>query len=144
MGFYVTDWNYGGWKAKLDAGRLIRITYNGASQAKPKPVWFVPAAQGDNFTATTAELIEGLKHPAQSVRLVAQRRLSERADAIGPVLALLRDTKAPAYARWSAIWTLDRMNGGKAGRAEIISALRDGDATVRMQAARQLGHTQGD
>ncbi len=139
MGFYVTDWNYGGWKAKLDAGRLIKITYNGPSQAKAKPAWFVPAAQGEKFIATSAELIEGLKHPAQSMRLVAQRRLAERPDATPMVVGGLKDAKAPAYARWSAIWTLDRMNGGKAGRAEIIAALRDSDATVRMQAARQLG-----
>ncbi|HEV8379370.1 MAG TPA: HEAT repeat domain-containing protein [Tepidisphaeraceae bacterium] len=139
MGFYVTDWNYGGWKAKVDAGRLIKITYNGPSQAKPKPAWFVLAAQGEKFTATTAELTEGLKHPAQSVRLVAQRRLAERPDAVQKVVALLKDVKAPIYARWSAIWTLDHIRGGKAGRAEIIAALRDADATIRMQAARQLG-----
>src|SRR5207245_7033313 len=80
MGFYVTDWNYGGWKAKVEAGRLIKITYNGPSQAKPKPKWFVPAAQGEKFSATTAELIEGLKHPAQSVRRDAERRVAEQGD----------------------------------------------------------------
>ncbi|HEV8606988.1 MAG TPA: PVC-type heme-binding CxxCH protein [Tepidisphaeraceae bacterium] len=139
MGFYVTDWNYGGWKAKLEAGRLIKITYGGASQAKPKPKWFVAAAQGEKFSATTKELVEGLRHPAQSVRLVAQRRVAERGDAGPMVIALLKDVKAPAYARWSAIWTLDRMDGGKMARAEIIARLRDGEATVRMQAARELG-----
>ena len=40
MGFNVTDWNYGGWKAKVEAGRLIKISYNGPSLAKPKPKWF--------------------------------------------------------------------------------------------------------
>src|ERR1041384_2751947 len=63
--------------------------------------------QGAGLRAVVGDLDAGQKHPAQSVRLVAQRRLAERAEAITPVLALLKDAKAPAYARWSAIWTLD-------------------------------------
>src|SRR5205823_5907112 len=51
MGFYVCDWNYGGWMQKLDAGRLIKLTYTGPSHAAPKPAWFVPAAEGKSFTA---------------------------------------------------------------------------------------------
>jgi putative membrane-bound dehydrogenase-like protein len=140
LGFIVTDWNYGGWKSKTEAGRLLKVTYTGKSLAAPKPAWFIPAGSGKKFEATTAELIDGLKHPAESVRLIAQRRLAERgAEAVKPLTDLLADTKAPATARWHAIWALDALDGGKAGRPAIIAALKDSDASVRRQAARELG-----
>ena len=66
LGFYVADWNFGGWKSKQVAGRLLKVTYTGKSLAAPKPAWFVPAAMGRKFEATTAELIEGLKHPCRA------------------------------------------------------------------------------
>src|SRR5688500_88715 len=66
LGLIVTDWNYGGWKnaeAGGKVGRLIRVTWTGKSEAKPKPAWFVPAGTAKKFEATTAQLIEGLTHP---------------------------------------------------------------------------------
>lgn len=48
-------------------------------------------------------------------------------------------TNTFAHARWSAIWTLDAIDGGRAQRQSILSALHDPDATVQAQAARQLG-----
>ena len=76
---------------------------------------------GKEFKAETKELIEALKHPAESVRLVAQRRIADRgAEAIPMLVALLSDAKAPAYARWFAIWTLDRIDKGTAGRDAIL------------------------
>ena len=145
MGFYIADWNYGGWKNKADTGRLIKLTYTGPSMAAPKPAWFVPAAEGKKFEATTQDLVAALSHPAQSVRLVAQRRIAERgAEAIPLLIAVLNDAKAPAWARWSAIWTLDKLEDGKAGRDAIVAVLKDenADLSVRMQAARQLGTRQ--
>ena len=140
LGFIIADWNLGGWKSKVEAGRLLRFTYTGKSQAAPKPAWFVPAAQGQPFVASIADLVAGLKHPAQSVRLVAQRRLvARRHEAVKPLVELLGDVKAPAFSRWSAVWALDGIDGGAAGRGAIIAALKDGDASVRRQAARQLG-----
>src|SRR4029078_4733701 len=130
MGFYVTDWNYGGWKAKVDAGRLLKVTYNGPSQARPKPEWFVPAAQGERFEATTQALIEGLLHPAQSVRLVAQRRLAERKDSILALIRLLDDENVTPRTKWSAIWTIDQIK--KNQTAMIARSLRDKDASVRI------------
>ena len=143
-GFYICDWNINGWNSKkaYDAGRLIKLTWTGQSQAAPKPAWYVPAATGQKFQATTAELIAGLAHPAQSVRLVAERRVGERGvEAVSPLIALLKDSSATNEARWSAIWTLDRIDDGKAGRDAIISLLTDQqvDVSIRMQAARQLG-----
>lgn len=141
MSLYVADWNYGGWKQPVVAGRLLKVTYTGAaSAAVEKPKWYVPAASGKPFEATVAELTKGLFHPAQAVRLVAQRRLAERgAEAVEAVTAVLADPKAPPRARWSAIWTLDAI-GGKVATDAVLKVLTDADASVRRQAARQLGN----
>ena len=141
LSFYIADWNYGGWKSKTIAGRLLKVTYTGTSLAAPKPAWWVPAASGRPFTATTAELVAALAHPAQNVRLVAQRRLAERGAAVVPALkTLLGDTTAPTHARWHAIWTLDAIDAGASARTEIIAvAAGESEVTVRAQAIRQLG-----
>lgn len=147
MGFYICDWNFAGWNSKKlnDAGRFMKLTYTGSSQATAKPKWYIPAAMGEKFDATTAELIAALSHPAESVRLVASRRIGERGtEAVAPLIALLNDNTAPKEARWHAIWTLDRIEDGKAGRNAIIAALSNPqlDVSIRMQAARQLGTRQ--
>jgi putative membrane-bound dehydrogenase-like protein len=141
MSFYVTDWNFDGWRKNESAGRLFKVTYTGPSQATPKPKWYVRAAMGKSFRATDAEMISALKHPAQSVRMVAQRRLAERGQAVVRALkALLTDSKAPPYARWHAIWTLDAIDHGASARHEIVAlAAGDNDVSVRAQAIRQLG-----
>ena len=138
-GFYVADWGKGTWKHYDVIGRLYRVTYTGITQETPKPAWYIPAGTGQKFEASTTELIAGLSHPAESVRLIAQRRLAERKDAERQLEALLKDTKAAAWARWSAIWTLDAIDGGRKARKKIIAALNDKDPTVQMQAERQLG-----
>jgi putative heme-binding domain-containing protein len=143
MGFYVTDWGLNGWKNGEVVGRLFKLTYTGKSRAAPKPDWYIPAASGQKFKASTKELVQALSHPSQSVRLVAQRRLADRRkDGERKLASLLKDTKAPPCARWSAIWTLDAIDGGKKERRVILSALKDKDATVQAQAARQLGTRQ--
>ena len=141
MSLYIADWNYSGWSNKnVKAGRLVKATYTGKSQAAPKPAWYVPASMGKPFTATTAELVEGLKHPAQSVRFVAMRRLAERgAEAVGPLTSLMNDATATAVARWSALWTLDRMPDIAKHEDKIIGLLHDPDDSVVRQAIRQLG-----
>ena len=142
-GILVADWNYAGWRnAQADAGRLLKLTYTGKQNSVAKPSWYIAAATGKKFEATTEELIAALSHPAQSVRLVAQRRIAERGrDAVGPLIALLNDAKAPSHARWHAIWTLDGMDDGKGVREAIIGVLKSSqaDVSVRMQAARELG-----
>jgi putative membrane-bound dehydrogenase-like protein len=143
LSLYLADWNVSGWKKPDIAGRLLKVTYTGQSNAAPKPAWWIPAGTGRPFQATTDELITGLKHPAQNVRLVAQRRLAERGTEATPkLLALLRDVSAPRMARVHAIWTLDAMDGGLSARQDIIAVLNDKDDTVRAQAIRQLGTRQ--
>jgi putative membrane-bound dehydrogenase-like protein len=145
MGFLVTDWNFGGWKQASEGGkrgRLIRVTWAGKSEAAPRPYWYVAAGTGKPFRASNEELIEALMHPAQSVRLVAQRRLSERGDdVVKPLRALLKDAKAPAHARWHAIWALDGIGKHLAGCSANAEVLRDRstDPSVRRQAAKWFG-----
>ena len=137
---YVGDWQFPGWRNDAKAGRLLKLTYQGASAATPKPAWFIPAAMGREFRASTDELISGLSHSARSVRMVAQRRLAERgAEAVPNLVTLLGDFNAPRHARWHAIWTLDAIDGGLAGRAAILDAVGDRDTSVQAQAIRQLG-----
>jgi putative membrane-bound dehydrogenase-like protein len=144
-GFYIADWQMGGWGTKKEQGRLLKLTYTGEMHPTPHPSWYIPAAEGQKFQATLADLIAGLSHPAESVRLVAERRVAEHGkQAVAPLIALLNDAKAPAFGRWSAIWTLDMIDGGKEARSAIIAVARDdkADMSVRMQAVRQLGTRQ--
>jgi len=137
---YITDWGHSYWKRDEKMGRLLKVTYTGPTQETPKPAWFLPAATGEEFHATTAELMRGLMHPAESVRLVAQRRLTERGQAAArDVLKVMKDSSAPSYARWFALWTLDAMDGGKKESKAILAALKDKDVSLEMQAARELG-----
>jgi putative heme-binding domain-containing protein len=140
LSFYVGDWQFAGWRSDAKAGRLLRLTYRGASHAAPKPSWYLPAAMGRAFQASTDELVRGLSHPARSVRMVVQRRLAQVGrEAIPPLVKLLGHSDAPRFARWHAIWTLDAIDGGVAGRKAILDAAGDRDASVRSQAIRQLG-----
>jgi putative heme-binding domain-containing protein len=143
MGFYLTDWGLPGWKNGQVLGRLFKVTYAGKSLAAPKPDWYIPAATGQKFEASTVELIQALSHPAESVRLVAQRRLAERGrEGEEQLASLLADQAAASHARWSAIWTLDAIDGGQEEHKAILSALQDKDATVHAQAAREQGTRQ--
>jgi putative heme-binding domain-containing protein len=143
MGFYVTDWGVSGWKRGDIVGRLFKLTYTGKSLAAPKPDWYVAAAKGQKFKASTRELVQALSHPSYNVRMVAQRRLADRGkDGERKLASLVKSAKAPPCARWSAIWTLDAIDGGKKEHKAILSALKTGDATVQAQAARELGTRQ--
>ncbi|MDB6041378.1 MAG: hypothetical protein JWM99_5219 [Verrucomicrobiales bacterium] len=140
-GFYVADWNFGGWKANKDAGRVLKVTYTGKTQTVPKPDWYARA--GKKVNISISELIKAFSHPAQSVRLVAQRRLAEHGSKAVPALRkLLEDRSAPVVARWSAIWTLNAIDDGRAARQSILTAAQDSDQSVQLQAIRQLGTCQ--
>jgi putative membrane-bound dehydrogenase-like protein len=143
MGFYITDWGLNGWKTGEILGRIFKLSYTGKSLATPKPKWYVPAAEGQKFNASTGDLIRALSHPSEAVRLVAQRRLADRGSSVeGKVAAVVKKTSAKPEARWSAIWTLDAIDGGRGERNVIIDALKDKDPTVQSQAARELGTRQ--
>ncbi len=97
---------------------------------------------GKPFKATTAELIQGLRHPAQSVRLVAMRRVAERP--VGETVAELR--KALPGCQSAGVRALECLvdvgpyRRGQ-GEPDRDPRLFEGYAiaSVRRQAARQLG-----
>ncbi|MGH9361466.1 MAG: DUF7133 domain-containing protein, partial [Thermoanaerobaculia bacterium] len=55
LGLYICDWGHADTKAKVEAGRLWRLSYAGESRAAPRPGWFLPAALGREAGAGTAE-----------------------------------------------------------------------------------------
>jgi putative membrane-bound dehydrogenase-like protein len=136
--FYIADWNFAGWKQKKEAGRLLRLSWKGASRAAPKPSWYGPWALGEKRETARAELRAGLSHPSKSVRLAAQRLLvGEGAAAVPSLLEALGDSALPAVARRHALWALDALDGGREARPLILKLLNDPD--LRLQAIRQLG-----
>jgi putative membrane-bound dehydrogenase-like protein len=161
LGIYLCDWQHRDTKENVSVGRLLKLSYRDRSNAAPKPDWYLPAALGKKFEASAEELIKGLLHPAQSVRLVAQRRIVDRfsdaagaglgtakrralnnapsATGIGELTRLLADPIAPPYARWHALWTLDAFDHDELARKAIAAAANDADPGVRRQAIRQLG-----
>lgn len=160
LSFYICDWNHADTKDKVEVGRLLKLTFTGRSQATRKPDWHLAAALGQESNATLPQLIETLSHPAQSVRLTAQRQIVQRfqssstaragegidapkrpdpRDAVRLCAELLSNSAAMPQARWHALWTLDGIDGGVAGRSAILRAVTDADASVRRQATRQLG-----
>jgi putative heme-binding domain-containing protein len=140
LSFFVGDWQHSGWRDDVDAGRLLKVTYRGESQAAARPAWYQPAAMGRQFRATTEELVEGLSHPARTVRMVAQRRLVDRGvEAAEALIRLLGNASASGWARRHAIWALDALGGVERGRAAILEAVDDADSSIRIQAIRAVG-----
>ena len=134
------DWQFPGWRNDVKAGRLLKLTYQGASAAAPKPAWYIPAAMGREFRASTDELIRGLSHSARSVRMVAQRRLAERGgEAVPNLVKLLGDPTRHGTRAGTPSGHSTPSTAGLAGRAAILDAVGDRDASVRAQAIRQLG-----
>ncbi len=137
---YVADWQFGSWREKRAVGRLFKVTWEGENYGAPKPGWYVAAALNHPLDTTAKIVAEGLKHPARSVRMEAQRQLAiYQMEAEAATEAVLKDASAPAYARWHALWTLDAIDGGVAGQALLLRMLQDPDATVRTQALRWCG-----
>jgi putative heme-binding domain-containing protein len=141
LSIYICDWQHRDTKEPVSVGRLLKLTYTGASHAAPRPAWYTPAAMGETVPAPIEDLVGGLSYPARSVREVAQRQLAGRgALAVSPTLTLLKDDAAPAIARMHAVWALDAIDGGTAGRAAIIEVAAHGrEPRLRRQAIRQLG-----
>ena len=138
----LCDWQHRDTKENAQAGRLWKATFTNAVSAMPKPSWYVPAASGRAFTASDAELLEGLKHSSRRVRLTAQRRLSERKTktVAAALTATLTNVGASSHERHHALWALDGMDAGLGARQEIMPlAKADPDHSTRRQVIRQLG-----
>ena len=149
LSIYICDWNHRDTKENVAVGRLWKLSYTGKSQAAPKPTWYLPAAMGKKTETSVDELLKGLSHPAQSVRMVAQRRIVEKVEhstlanntdkLFEPLRSLPSNTDVRVSARWHALWALDAIDKGESGRRAIIAAANDSDSSVRRQAIRQLG-----
>jgi putative heme-binding domain-containing protein len=140
LGLYICDWQHADVKEAVTIGRLLKLTYTGPSRGEPKPPWYLDAASGRPCRAGIDDLIRGLSHPARSVRDVAQRRIAERGgQAVAALIRLLGDAGAPIRARRHALWALDAIDAGAAGRAAILAAVADADPSLRRQALRQFG-----
>jgi putative membrane-bound dehydrogenase-like protein len=160
---YICDWNHRDEKAEVNVGRLFKLTWTGPDLSAPKPAWYLPAATGRSFVASTKDLLAGLAHPSHEVRLTAQRRLADAASNEPPstrlastprflpaanvplsattraVSALFQDSSAPVHARIHALWALDAIDHGRSARPAILKAVSDSSSAVCRQAIRQLG-----
>jgi len=138
---YVCDWQHADTKENVTVGRLHRLTYAGKTFEAAKPGWYLAAAMGKAFDASTKDLLAALSHPSREMRMVAQRRLAERgAEAIEGLTLLVKNDHAPALARSHAIWGLDAIDQGKSAREAIVAAMDSPDVVLRRQAIRQLGN----
>jgi putative heme-binding domain-containing protein len=138
MGFYVTDWNFAGWKQKKEAGRLFKLSRVGPSRAAPKPAWYLPSTLGRGGEIPLGDLLVGLRHPAKSVRLAAERRIAKCGTAaLQPLVEVLADPAAAACARRHAVWAADAIDQGLSARSTLLRCLRD--PALRLQVIRQVG-----
>jgi mono/diheme cytochrome c family protein len=93
------------------------------------------AAKPHISRASTAQLVETLKHPNGWWRITAQRLLVEHGDKSAvPALKKLARTAPSEITRLHALWTLDGLAAADA--STIDAALRDNSADVRAAAVR--------
>jgi glucose/arabinose dehydrogenase len=129
-GFYVTDWGYSGWLAKVKAGRIWKVTYD-REDLKPKP-------RGRD-TDTVGQLIKALDHPAHSERLRAQRALVAKGDAATePLAKAFADGTLEAPGRRHGLWVLRELGWPKWPKL-AMEVSRDPDDAVNYNAIRVLG-----
>ena len=138
-GIYICDWQHADTKEDVEVGRLLKLSYTGDSRAAPRPAWYVPAATGKPSEATPEQLVAALRHPSREVRIVAQRRLSERRDAGIALRRLIEDRAAEPRARCHALWALDATDGKSGWRPDTHLTADDPSPLLRRQALRQLG-----
>ncbi|MEW6160046.1 MAG: HEAT repeat domain-containing protein [Verrucomicrobiota bacterium] len=144
---YICDWQHRDVKANVTVGRLWKLSYPAnLTQSTPRPDWYLPAAMGQPIAASDSHLIAALSHPSKKVRLTAQRRLTDRAasgrkEIVRELQSLFGNRSAASHARWHALWALHTIDPKVAGRIAMGEVSADSDATVRRQAARQLGES---
>ena len=111
--------------SKHQLGRIYRVVHE-SSKPWPRP---------NLLKASTAELVDNLRHANQWWRMESQRLLMDRADAgaVEPLLMLLGKTESPAT-RIHALWSLDGL--GLLSNELAVGALSDPHPAVRRQAIR--------
>ena len=127
----ITEYARENYKAKklnkhLRTGRIFRIV----PDDNPTPV-----VKPNMSKATSAQLVQHLKHPNGWWRDTAQQLLVERKDAaIVPALKELATRGATPVHRLHALWTLEGLNA--IDGPTVAAALADEDAKVRANAVR--------
>ncbi|HEY7155170.1 MAG TPA: HEAT repeat domain-containing protein [Gemmataceae bacterium] len=130
-GFYVTDWGYSGWMAKVKAGRLWKVTYTG-DDVKPAP-------RGKD-TDPIEQLIKSLDHPAHTERLRAQRQLTARKWPVAKALEKAwSDKKLSPRAKVHALWVLADTNSPEWVNLAVTCLKDEKNRDLRLEAVRVLG-----
>ena len=110
-------------------GRIYQLAYDGTDRVQPGP-----RPRLDDL----ATRIAALDHPANSVRLEAQRSLARQGGVAVPLLIRRLQSAQPEAGRLNALWALDAQDHDQARQA-IRDALGDRSPRVRFQAARSCG-----
>jgi putative membrane-bound dehydrogenase-like protein len=154
LAMYICDWQHRDVKEKTaDVGRLWKLTWTGTNHATAKPAWFLAAAQGKPFDASTDELVNVLAHPSREVRLTAQRALARgrRGDEEGKLVEALKRSSVEPLSRSSVdprpASTLQRFNASTNffGQCHALWALdaldcsrRDGEPAIASRESLRL------
>jgi putative membrane-bound dehydrogenase-like protein len=143
LGIYICDWQHRDIKADVRVGRLLKVTYQGQSQARARPKWYLDAASGRKVDAPKQDIVSALSHPSHGVRLTAQRLLKPQ-DVAG-----LTNAHAPWIAPEMASKALESPDPNlrrqalrvlaSRGSGSIEARLADKDPSVRFHAATAIG-----
>ena len=134
----ICDWAHRDSKEDIAVGRLWRLTHTAATNALPRPTWWLPLSMGRSSDASDESLVAGLNHPALSVRMTAQRELVRR-KSFSVVDDQLKNSNTPERALIHSVWAADALDHGVRSRARIITLAASGSRPVQRQALRQLG-----
>src|SRR5262249_43937243 len=106
---WLVDWAFDGWLADgPKTGRLFRLRYEGPDRVTP-----APGPEQDS----PSSLLAALAHPALSMRMTAQRKLSQQGEKeASALIARLGKTDA-GPGRLHALWALDAIGTPEARRA---------------------------
>ena len=135
--FYVTDW-VNGW-AKTGKGRIYRVFDPATANVPVVKETKRLIAEGFDFRSIS-ELAGLLTHPDMRVRQEAQFALANKGDSAIPTFALVASRNEIQLARLHAIWGLGQLGSKRSVVNALLPLLRDGDAEVRAQTAKVLGH----
>ncbi|HYE32939.1 MAG TPA: HEAT repeat domain-containing protein [Methylomirabilota bacterium] len=136
---YICDWQHRDEKAKVTVGRLLKLTWTGEDQSKPKPGWHAAVASGQPRNVPAEQFIDALSHPSHDVRLTAQRALEKIPTARESITSLAGNPEAPAHARIHAIWALANSGSVSAAAREA----KNSNPRVQQQAIRALALSGG-
>ena len=109
LSMYMCDWQHVDTKETVEVGRLLKLTYAGASAAPPSRRGTSRRRRASRSMRRRSSSSEALSHPSRDVRMIAQRGLTERdAGEVPRSGGLIDDRTAPPLARAHALWRWTR------------------------------------